>query len=288
MLHNKAAGRIPKRIKRRFAELVLLLVISILAFSYAFPLYWMITTSLKHGGDVFKYPPQWFPDPITLTNYVELRKLPLVRYIGNSSFITVVATFGQVFASSIVAFGFARLRSRYRDMLFLVVVATMLLPWPVLMIPTFITFYKLRWLDTFLPLTLPHYLGGGAFNIFLLRQFMRTIPLDLDEAARLEGANSFQIYSRIILPLSKPALATVAVFGFVAHWNDFLGPLIYLNRPERRTLALALHVTLVDHFRIDWAFMMALATVAVLPTVVLYFFAQKYFVQQLQLSGLKE
>ena len=189
-------------------------------------------------------------------------------------------------SASVVAYAFARLRWPGRDFLFIVVLATLMLPGQVTMIPIYLIFRELHWIDTLLPLIVPAWLGGGAMFIFLLRQFFLTIPVELEEAARIDGASSFGIYLRIMLPLSKPILVTIAVFSFIQHWNDFMGPLIYLNSTDKMTLALGLRV-FQGTYGSDWHLMMAASTAVLLPVLIIFFFAQKQFVRSIVLTGIK-
>jgi ABC-type glycerol-3-phosphate transport system permease component len=202
-----------------------------------------------------------------------------------------------VLASSFCGYGFARLRFPGRDLWFGLVLATLMVPYVVMMVPLFVIFRRLEWIDTFLPLTVPFFFGGGAFNIFLMRQFFRTIPEELADAARIDGCNEFAIYARIMMPLAKPALITVAIFTFLATWNDFTGPLLYIHSPQRYTLAIGLAnfrasfgSGLVDTGaggRSRWDLLMAFATTMTLPVVVIFFLAQRYFVQGVVMTGLK-
>jgi ABC-type glycerol-3-phosphate transport system permease component len=211
--------------------------------------------------------------------------VPFYVYVVNTVVITITATLGTVLTSSMAAYAFARLRFPGRTFMFLLVISTMMLPSAVTLIPKFIIFRYLGWLDTFLPLTVPFWLGGTAFSIFLLRQFFMTIPRELDEAARMDGASSFQIFWWVILPLSGPALATVVIFQVWSHWNDFIDPLIYINTSSKYTIALALRTFQnVRSQRINY--LMAMSVIQVLPVVVLFFAAQKYFIRGIHLSGL--
>jgi multiple sugar transport system permease protein len=189
-------------------------------------------------------------------------------------------------SASFCAYGFARIRFPGRDFWFAIVLSTMMVPYFVLMIPQFVIFTRLGWIDSFLPLTVPFFFGGGAFNIFLLRQFFRTLPEELADAARIDGCNEFTIYARIMLPLAKPALATVAIFTFLNGWNDFIGPLLYLRSPENFTVAIGL-ATFRSVMRTRWDLLMAASTAMILPVVILFFFAQRYFIQGIVMSGLK-
>lgn len=250
------------------------------------PFFWMVTSSFKDPSKVFADPPQWWPDPWLWSNYSKaFEKMPFALYTWNTVKITATCLVGQLLSCSLVAFGFARMRFPGRDVLFVVLLATMMLPAQVTMIPVFKIFATLGWYDTFLPLTVPAFFGS-AFFVFLLRQYYMTIPHEMDEAARIDGASTWQVYWRILLPQAKPALATVAIFSFMAHWNDFLGPLIYISTPAKRTLALGLYA-FQGQYSTDWNYLMAASTVVMLPLLVLFFAAQRYFIQGVVISGVK-
>ncbi|HEU5090053.1 MAG TPA: carbohydrate ABC transporter permease, partial [Roseiflexaceae bacterium] len=208
----------------------------------------------------------------------------------NSVIITAAAVFGQTASAAVVAYGFSRFRFPGRNVLFLIVLATMMLPWHVTIVPSFLLFRTLGWINTFLPLIVPSFFGGGPFYIFLLRQFFLSIPRDLDEAAKIDGANSFQIFWSIMLPLSKVALATVAIFSFIEHWNEFIGPLIYLNSTDLFPVSIGLRYFLVSPFTGDEprdAILMAASLIVALPPLILFFVAQKYFVEGIATTGIK-
>ena len=250
------------------------------------PFLWMISSSFKDPQFVFADPPQWVPHPWLWSNYAKaFAKMPFALYTWNTVKITGVCLIGQLFSCSLVAFGFARLRFPARNTLFIVLLSTMMLPAQVTMIPVFKIFSTLGWYDIFLPLTVPAFFGAPFF-IFLMRQYFMTIPLEMDEAARIDGATTWQIYSRVLLPQVKPALATVAIFSFMAHWNDFLGPLIYLNSPVKRTLALGLYA-FQGQYSTDWNYLMAASAVVMLPLLILFFAGQRYFIQGVVISGVK-
>ena len=249
-----------------------------------FPFAWTISTSLKTEQQTLEYPPTWIPDPVQVENYPDaLTARPFDRYYLNTAIITVFSVIGQVFSSAVVAYGFARFRFPGRNVLFLIVLSTLMIPFHMLIIPRFILFKYLGWLDTFLPLIIPNFFGG-AFSIFLLRQYFLTIPLDLDEAAKMDGANSFQRFIRIILPLARPALGAVAVFEFMSSWNDFLSPLIYLSSERNYTVSLGLAAFRNDYFT-AWHLYMAAAAVAMLAPLAVFFIAQKYFISGVALTG---
>lgn len=251
------------------------------------PLLWLLSSSLKDSGRIFLFPPQWIPDPWRPENYqVVFEQIPFVRFYINTIVVTLLAMIGQVLAASLVAFGFARLRFPGRDVLFLVLLATIMIPYQVTLIPTFVLFRLLGWLDTYMPLILPYWLGGGAFYVFLLRQFYMRLPLELDDAARIDGASTFGIYRQVILPQAKPALGVMAVFTFLGHWNDFFNPLIYLNTTEKYTLALG--INLFRGYQVtQWHLLMAASVMMTLPCILLYAFAQRYFIQGIVFTGLK-
>lgn len=222
-------------------------------------------------------------------NYKEALTPPNFRfmlYLRNTLVITGIALIGQVISCSLVAFGFARLRFPGRGPLFIVLLSTMMLPAQVTMVPLFKIFVTLGWYDTFLPLTVPAFFATSGFFVFLLRQYFLGIPMEMDEAARIDGATSWQVFSRVILPQVKPAVATVAIFSFMAHWNDFLGPLIYLGNPDLRTLALGLYAFQGEH-AVELHLLMAAATVVMVPLLLLFAVAQRYFIQGVVISGVK-
>jgi ABC-type glycerol-3-phosphate transport system permease component len=250
------------------------------------PFLWMISSSLKPNYQIFEVPPRWIPNPPRLENYVEaLTMLPFDRYVVNTAIISVLTIIGHLLSCTIIAYAFARLRAPGKDILFVIVLATMMLPYPVTMVPLYVLFNQLDWINTFLPLTVPAFLGS-AFYIFLLRQFFLTIPPDFEDAATIDGANTLQILWRVILPLSMPALATVAIFTFQATWNDFLAPLIYLQRPELYTVTLGLQF-FRSTFTTNWAYLMAASLATSLPVIVIFFGAQRYFIEGITLSGIK-
>ena len=215
-----------------------------------------------------------------------MTELPFGRYALNTLIITLFSMVGVLLTSSLAAYGFARLRFPGRDVIFMVLLSTLMLPYAVIMIPQYIMFKYLGWIDTYLPLIVPNWFGGGVFNIFLLRQFFRTIPVDLSEAARIDGASELRIYWQIMLPLAGPALAVVAIFTFINTWNDFLGPLIYLSSQTNYTIALGL-ATFKGMYATQWHYLMAASTVMIVPIIVLFFLAQRYFVQGIVLTGVK-
>jgi ABC-type glycerol-3-phosphate transport system permease component len=251
-----------------------------------FPIAWAVSTSLKAPGDIFLFPPTWIPNPIRWQNYVQaLTTADFGRYFLNTAFITLVDIVAKVLSCSLVAFAFARLRWWGRDVLFMVILSTLMLPQQVSLIPQFIVYRQLGWIDTFLPLIVPN-LFGGPFFTFLLRQFFLSIPTDLDDAARIDGCSSWSVYWRIVLPLSRPALMMVAIFVFNVTWNDFFGPLIYLHSRNNYTISLGLQAFQTQAGP-EWHLIMAASIVAMLPVLVLFFFGQRYFIQGVVFSGVK-
>ena len=262
-------------------------VLAILGLSFLFPILWSMTASVKPLQDVYKFPPELWVSQPRWANYPDaLSKLPFFAFMANTLVIVVAATAGQVLSASLVGYAFARLRFRGRGFWFVVLLATMMLPGQILLIPHFLTYKYLGWVNTYKPLIVPHWLGGGAFFIFLFRQFFKGIPRELEEAARIDGAGDFQIYWRIFLPNAKPVLATVTVMSFITHWKEFMGPLIYLSDFEKYPISLGLHM--YNSLEGSWVnLLMAASVVALGPLVVLFFFAQRYFVQGMLLTGTK-
>jgi ABC-type glycerol-3-phosphate transport system permease component len=257
----------------------------LIGFTFLVPLLWIFSTSLKTAGQVFIVPVQWIPTNPQWSNFVEIFTiLPLSAFIRNTIVVTTLGTLGTVFSSLLVGYSLARLRWPGRDAIFTLLIATMMLPFIVTLIPTFILFKYLGWLDTLFPLFVPSWFGH-AFYIFLMRQFMVGLPLELEEAARIDGANSLRILVRVIAPLCGPAIATIAIFAFLAHYNDFMGPLIYLSTNDKFTLPLGIY-WYQGRYGNSWHLVMAVSTVALLPVIALFFAAQRYFVRGLTLTGL--
>lgn len=268
----------------RVLTYVVLIIFSLLML---FPFLWLVSSSLKSQLEIFNYPPTWIPDPPIWQNYVDAMTFrPFPTYLKNSLVIASLNVLAVVLTSSLCAYGFARIRFKGRDFWFGIVIATLLLPSIVTLVPQFIIFTRLGWVDTILPLTVPLFFGGGAFNIFLLRQFFRTIPEELADAARIDGCSEFGIYWRIMLPLSRPALITVAIFTFLNAWNDLIGPLVYLRTPDTYTVAIGL-AQFRGAMTTRWDLQMAAAAVMILPVVLLFFFAQRYFIKGIVMTGIK-
>lgn len=262
------------------------IIIYTMAGAVLIPFIWMILTSLKDMSEIFVYPPKWLPKKFNFDNYLNaFQAAPFGRYYFNSLFVAVTVTIGQLITCSMAAFAFARLRFRGRDLLFFIFLGTMMIPYNVTMIPSFMMLYWLGWVDTYQALIVPGL--ASAFGTFLLRQFFLTIPKELEEAAYIDGATKFQVLKRVIIPLSKPALATLAIFTFMGVFNDFIWALIVLNSEELRTVQLGLSI-FRDRYLTQWDLLMAGSVTAVLPILIVFFFAQKYFIQGITLSGIKE
>lgn len=253
---------------------------------FLLPLVWLVTSSLKTDAQIFRFPPEWIPSPVTFENYPKgLTFIPFWRYLLNTLVICVLSVLGTLVSCSLVAYGLARIRWRGRHVLFYILLGTMMLPFQVTMVPVFVIFARLGWVDTFLPLVVPHFFGS-AFYIFLMRQFFLTIPHEMSEAARIDGCSEWDIYRRIILPLSKPVLATVGLFAFLGAWNDYLGPLIYLADERKYTLSLGL-ASFSSQYGSFPGMLMAVTTVITVPIIVLFFLAQRTFIQGITLTGVK-
>jgi len=263
------------------------LLLILLGITFVFPLVWMVLTSLKPLPEAVTFPPVWIPHPFEWVNYPNgLASEPFLRYFANSLYYCLTTVVGVTLSSSLVAYGFARLRWPGRDVLFMVMVATLLLPFIVTLIPLFILYKHLGWVGSYKPLIIPTFLGGSVFSTFLLRQFFMTIPESLSEAARIDGASELWIYARVIVPLAKPALATVALFQLIYAWNDFLGPLIYLDQSSLYPISIGLN-QMLGQYTTNWSWLMVGATVATAPIIVLFFLTQRTFIQGIALTGVK-
>lgn len=258
------------------------------------PFLWMAVSSVKAEHEIFSIPTTWIPERIRWENYVHaLDNFPFVLSLRNTSIITFSVILGRLLSTSLAAYAFARMRFRLRTPLFLLVLSTLMIPYHVTLIPTYVMFTKLGWVNTFLPLIVPNWLGLGAFYIFLLRQFFMTIPSEMNDAARIDGCSHFGIFARVILPLSIPALATVTIFTFLEQWNDFLAPIIYLNTNDRHTLAIAMQFYRQSASGAGWgpvrtwAHLMVVSLLTMAPCLLLFFFAQRYFIQGVVVSGVK-
>ena len=264
----------------------LYLMLTFLGLLFLVPLVWILSSSLKFPAQVFSVPIKWIPDPVLWSNYVDVfRLVPFARYAVNSLIVAGTATLGAVLSSSLVAFSLSRLRWPGRNIVFMMVLGTMMLPSVVTLVPTFILMKNLGWLDTFYPLIIPSWFGANAFFIFLMRQFMLGIPIELDEAARIDGAGSFRIYAQLILPLSKSVIAAVVIFAFLERYNDLLGPAMYLTTERKYTLSIGLHA-LSGTYGNYWPYVMAASTLMTLPIVLIFVLFQRQFIKGIQMTGM--
>jgi multiple sugar transport system permease protein len=276
------------RLRPALGTVVINVIALTLGALFALPFYWLLLSSLKTTAQMFKMPPVWVPDPIVWSNYPRVfTESPFAQYTLNTLSIAVPVTVGTLLSCTMAAYGFSRLDWRGRDMLFSVSLGVLMIPYIVTMVPTFILFRALGWIGTYNPLVVPAFFGNAYF-IFLLRQFFRTIPLDLSDAARVDGASELDIFLRVVVPLARPALAVVALFSFIQAWGDFLQPLIYISDFDRYTITLGLFRYLSDRIHnTDWGIMMAASTLTLLPIVVIFFFAQRTFIEGIKFTGLK-
>jgi multiple sugar transport system permease protein len=261
---------------------------------FLFPFLWLVSTALKPLNETMRQPPVWVPSEFQWGNFSRaitygqetVGYIPFLVYARNTIVLCILIVCGSVMSNSVVAYAFARLKWPGRDIAFSVTLATMMVPFPVLMVPTFGLFRSLDWIGTYRPLWVPAFFGS-AFSIFLLRQFFRTIPMELSEAAKIDGASEWRIFRDVILPLSKPALAVVALFAFMGAWNDFLGPLIYLLDQKTFTLSLGLQFYQSQNGGTQWNLLMAASTIVIAPILILFFFTQRLFIQGIAVTGLK-
>lgn len=280
--------KLGKRDQERFSAALSYALLIFGAVIILFPLLWMLSTALKDPGLVFKYPPQWIPDPVEWNNFKRgwfLLPPTFGRFFLNTVKIAFLAAFGAVFSASIVAYSFARLRWSGRDFIFIMVLASMMLPSQVTLVPHFVIYRWLGWYDTHYPLWVTYWFAGSFF-VFLLRQYMMTIPRELDDAALIDGCSHFSIFWRIVLPLSKAPIATVAIFATQWTWNDFFAPLIYLSDQYKWTVALGLRA-LQSNMYIDWPSLMSMATLSLIPIMLIFVFAQRLFIQGVVFTGVK-
>jgi multiple sugar transport system permease protein len=290
---SPASSRSPQLSKFSAERITLYGIVLILSILFGFPLFWTLMSSLKTAAEMFAFPPPVFPEVPQWANYyrvLNLERIQVLRWFGNSSIVVVLATFGTIISASLVAYSFARFEYRGRDTLFFITLATLMLPAEVTLIPQFVLFFKLGWINTLYPLWVPYWFGGGGFAIFLMRQFFLSLPKDLDEAALIDGASFFRIFWAILLPLCKPIIATLAIITIIGTWGDFLGPLIYLNSPDKFTISIGLHFfngapevggEPLQHL------LMAACILSILPVVIIFFLGQRFFVQGIVMSGIK-
>jgi multiple sugar transport system permease protein len=267
-------------------NILLYLLMIVISLIFMIPLIWMISTSLKTQFEVFTWPPKFIPTIAHWENYrIALTKYPFFKFVTNTSLLVVLNIAGELLSVPLVAYGFARLRFKFKDTLFILMVATMILPLQIKLIPLYVLYSKLDWIDTYLPLVIPS-LFGNPFFIFLMIQYMKTIPKDLDDAARIDGAGTFTILYQIILPLCKPALTVIIIYTFLWSWNAFLEPLIYLRDYSKYTIQLGLQMY-QGYSGVEWNLYMAATLVTILPILILYFFVQKSLIGGIASVGIK-
>ncbi len=278
-------------IRRVLRPLILYPLTTVLAVVFMFPFVWSVLSSLKTPAEMYAFPPILIPSSLQFDNYVQaFTAFPFATWYQNTLLVVALNTTGVLATSSLVAYGFARFDFRFKNALFVVTLATMMLPSQVSLIPRFILFHDVGWIDTLYPLWVPAWFGGTAFAIFLMRQFILTLPKELDEAGVIDGASYFRIFWNILVPLCKPALATLAILTLIANWNDFLDPVIFLQTPTNFTVAIGIWYFKSQEFSLHQTdhLLMAAAVTSVIPPIVLFFSFQRYFVQGIALTGLKE
>ncbi|MNM79098.1 L-arabinose transport system permease protein AraQ [compost metagenome] len=280
------AGRPLKRLNKA----LIYVIVTFLAAVILVPFFWMVSTALQADGDIFAWPPQWIPSPPQWHNFVEAwTAMPFNRYLFNTIFIVVLGIIAELASATVVAYGFARFRFPGSGLIFLVLLATMMLPFHVTLIPTFLIWQKFGLVGQFDPLVLRAWTAWGPFYIFLLRQFFMTLPRELDDAAEMDGSNFFQTFVYIMLPQVKPALLAVAIFAFRGYWNDFLGPLIYLSDMKLYTLNVGMYFFMGGvNEAPQWNYLMAMSTLVALPVILLFFMAQRYFIEGITFTGIKD
>ena len=271
--------------QRMLGQILLYAVLIIVTITMLFPFLWMLSSSIKLDKDIFSFPIQWIPENPVWSNYIEIwTRIPLATFIKNTAKITLIVTFLQLLTSSFAAYAFSKLRFRGRDALFLAYVATIAIPWQAYMVPQFVMMGEFGLNNTHLAIILLQ--AFSAFGVFMMKQFYEGIPDSLIEAARIDGMNDYQIYARIMLPLSKPALSTLTIFTFVNTWNDFLGPLIDLPRDELKTIQIGLRM-FITQYSAEYGLIMAASVVVLIPVLIVFLSLQKYFVQGVAATGVK-
>jgi len=279
--------RTSKRARQAVNAVLIYTILTLGAVVFLIPFFWQVTSALKTNAQIFKYPIQWIPTPFVWDNIPRVwMVLPFARFFQNTVFVTACVITARLLVNTVVAYGFARKEFWGKNVLFVVLLGTMMIPYQVTMIPLFIIFRALKWINTFAPLTVPEFLAHDAFSIFLMRQFFLTIPNELEESAVLDGARSFTVFRRIYLPLSKPALISVTIFAFINTWNEFVQPLIYINSPKKYTLTLGLRL-FRGEYSTEWGLLMSASVQVIIPCLVLFFLTQRYFVEGIALTGMK-
>ncbi|MEG1195261.1 MAG: carbohydrate ABC transporter permease [Clostridia bacterium] len=274
------------QVKQRVSRMLTHIVLIILGACFVLPFFWMLSTALKSDEQLLLSPPVWIPSPLVWNNFVKATEyIPFFSYMGNSAIVAVLDVLGTVLVCPLIAYGLSRLEWKGRDTLFFITIAVMMIPTEVTMVPSFILFSKLNLVGSYIPLFIQSFFGR-PFMIFLLRQFFMNLPHDLEDAARIDGASELRIYAKIILPLVVPGILTVGLFRFMNSWNDFIGPLLYLNKEKMYTLPIGLQM-FTTQYKTEWALLMAAALLTTLPVVLIYFFVQKRFIEGITFSGIK-
>ena len=292
MRQNQASipgqGRIKSKKKsEKIGKIITYILLISLSVIFMIPFVWLLSSCLKSNEYIFDMPPKWIPVPIEFSNYVEVfRQVPFFRFLANTLKIAVPVLVANVFVSAMVGYAFARFRAPGKNVLFMLLLSTMMLPSQVTMIPLFIMFKEVGWVDTLLPMIVPVFFGGSALYVFLFRQYYATFSASLGEAARIDGAGYFKTFTHVYLPMSKPILITVGIFSFMGSWNDFMGPLIYLNDMNNFTLAIGLNMFKTQYIQ-NWNYTMAYNVMIVAPLIILFFVAQKSFIQGIVITGTK-
>ncbi|WP_245830977.1 carbohydrate ABC transporter permease [Sediminibacillus massiliensis] len=288
-MKNKRLNQKPKKsqkINKGLQKVSVYILLIIFALVFIVPFVWLLSGSVKSNSELFANPPIWIPEVFRWSNYKEaFTAFPFFLYLKNTLIIVFFTCLGAVISNSVIAYGFSRIDWKYRDAVFVFVLATLMLPFQVIMVPLFLLFKQIGWVGTFLPLIIPHFFGNPFF-IFLLRQFFKGIPKELSESARIDGANEFMIFLKVIIPLSKPILATVVIFQFIEAWRDFLGPLIFLSDNRLYTLSLGVQQIMSQNDP-RWALLMAIGVSMSLPIIIIFFFLQRYFIEGITFTGSK-
>ena len=276
-----------KKTSERIGKALTYLILTALSVVFMIPFVWLLSSSLKNNADIFSMPPKWIPNPVKFSNYIEVfHQVPFFRFLANTLIIAVTVLIAHVFVSAMVGYAFARLRAPGKNFLFILLLSTMMLPSQFTMIPQFIMFKEIGWVDTLYPMIVPAFFGGSALYIFLYRQYFASLYASLGEAALIDGAGYFKTFTHVYLPMSKPILITVGIFSFMGSWNDFMGPLIYLNDLNNFTLAIGLNMFKTQYIQ-NWNYTMAYNVMIVVPLIILFFVAQKHFIQGIVITGTK-
>jgi multiple sugar transport system permease protein len=284
-MNNQYSSASPIKNLEIIRKTILTIALVIISFLILLPFIWMVSSSLKLSNEVFAFPIQWIPEKIRWKNYIDIwKQIPLLTFYKNTVKLTVIVTLLQLFTSSFAAYGFAKMKFPGRNILFFAYIATIAVPWQVYMVPQFIMMKKVGLADTHMAIILLQ--AFTAFGVFLLRQFYVSIPEELSEAARIDGLSEYGIYFKIMLPLSKPALATLTIFTFVNTWNDFMGPMLYLNSTKLKTIQLGLRM-FISQYDAEYSLIMAASVASVIPIIIVFLFTQKFFIEGIATSGLK-